>query len=148
MRGTSRKVYAGSPPGRRRRPAGPLPHGVCGDRAEDGGSVERAESGCGSHAAARLPAVLAGGCHGPASSHAAELVLVLLVLLVLTVGGSPAAAGLLGMVAVAVETVLGPVAGVVADRRSRRWIMLVSAAVSFVAFGGLTVAGQFLVHGR
>ncbi|KOU37818.1 hypothetical protein [Streptomyces sp. WM6378] len=69
-------------------------------------------------------------------------------LLVLTVGGSPAAAGLLGTVAVAVETVLGPVAGVVADRRSWRWIMLVSAAVSFVAFGGLTVAGQFLVHGR
>ncbi|MGW2813544.1 MFS transporter [Streptomyces sp. NPDC001415] len=70
-------------------------------------------------------------------SHAAELVLVLLVL---TVGGSPAVAGLLGTVAVAVETVLGPVAGVVADRRSRGRIMLVSAAVSFVAFGALTVA--------
>ncbi|MFF0740471.1 MFS transporter [Streptomyces sp. NPDC004111] len=70
-------------------------------------------------------------------SHAAELVLVLLVL---TVGGSPAVAGLLGTVAVAVETVLGPVAGVVADRRSRRRIMLVSAAVSFVAFGVLTAA--------
>ncbi|MFI0980930.1 MFS transporter [Streptomyces sp. NPDC021093] len=70
-------------------------------------------------------------------SHAAELVLVLLVL---TVGGSPAVAGLLGTVAVAVETVLGPVAGVFADRRSRRRIMLVSAAVSFVAFGALTAA--------
>lgn len=70
-------------------------------------------------------------------SHAAELVLVLLVL---TVGGSPAAAGLLGTVAVAMETMVGPVAGVVADRRSRRRIMLVSAAVSFVAFGVLTAA--------
>jgi predicted MFS family arabinose efflux permease len=70
-------------------------------------------------------------------SHAAELVLVLLVL---TVGGSPAVAGLLGTVAVAVETVIGPVAGVVADRRSRQPIMVVSAAVSFVAFGALTAA--------
>ncbi|MFI6645476.1 MFS transporter [Streptomyces sp. NPDC050504] len=70
-------------------------------------------------------------------SHSAELILVLLVL---TVGGGPAAAGLLGTVSVAVETLLGPVAGVVADRRSRRRIMLVSAAVSFVTFAALTAA--------
>lgn len=70
-------------------------------------------------------------------SHAAELVLVLLVL---TITGSPAVAGLLGTVAVAVETVLGPIAGVVADRGSRRRIMLVSAAASFAAFGALTAA--------
>ncbi|WP_051742411.1 MFS transporter [Streptomyces xylophagus] len=70
-------------------------------------------------------------------THAAELTLVLLVL---TVGGSPAMAGLLGTVAVAVPTTLGPVAGVLADRWSRRRLMLGSAAVAFAAFGVLTSA--------
>jgi MFS family permease len=49
-------------------------------------------------------------------------------------------AGLVGTVALAVPTALGPVAGVLADRWSRRRLMLSSAAVAFVAFGVLTSA--------
>ncbi|MFJ9909460.1 MFS transporter [Streptomyces sp. NPDC101152] len=70
-------------------------------------------------------------------THAAELTLVLLVL---TAGGNAATAGLLGTLALAVPTVLGPVAGVAADRWSRRLLMLSSAAVAFTAFGVLTSA--------
>jgi predicted MFS family arabinose efflux permease len=70
-------------------------------------------------------------------THAAELTLVLLVL---TAGGSPALAGLVGTVALTVPTVLGPVAGVLADRWSRKHLMLCSAAVAFTAFGVLTSA--------
>lgn len=70
-------------------------------------------------------------------THAAELTLVLLVL---TAGGSPALAGLLGTVALAVPTVLGPFAGVLADRWSRRLLMLSAAAVAFLAFAVLTSA--------
>lgn len=70
-------------------------------------------------------------------SHSSALVIPILVL---SAGGSPAIAGLLGTVAIGCETLLAPVAGVLADRWSRRRMMIASASVACGGAGVLTVA--------
>jgi MFS family permease len=70
-------------------------------------------------------------------SHSSSLVLVVLIL---SLGADPVTAGLLGSLSIGVEAVLGLVGGVLADRVSRRRVMVVSAGVAFLATAALTVA--------
>jgi predicted MFS family arabinose efflux permease len=70
-------------------------------------------------------------------SHASGLVLPLLVL---ALGGSPLTAGVLGTAAALGQVALGPVAGVYADRWSRRALMVGAALVAGTAMGAVAIA--------
>ncbi len=63
---------------------------------------------------------IAGACDALAGHSSA----VVLPLLVLALGGSPATAGLLASLAIGLGTVVEPLAGIVADRHSRRLLMI------------------------
>ncbi len=69
-------------------------------------------------------------------SHASGLVLPLLVL---ALGGSPLTAGVLGTVAALGRVVLEPIAGVYADRWSRRALMIGAALVAGAAMGTVAI---------
>lgn len=103
----------------------------------DGGAGKRIRR----YFAARFPVVLVDRRREPVRSQASGLALPILVL---GVGGSALAAGVLGTVAALADAVLAPFAGVVADRHSRRSMLVVSALVAGCAMGA--VAAGVVTH--
>ncbi len=77
-----------------------------------------------------------GGAISRLGSHASSVVLPILVL---SLGGSPLLAGVLGSVGAGVKVGVAPFAGVYADRHSRRGLMVGSALVSALAMAVIAV---------
>jgi MFS family permease len=77
-----------------------------------------------------------GGAISRLGSHATG---VTMPILVLALGGSPVTAGLLGSVGTGVSVLATPVAGVYADRRSRRGLLIGSALLSAAAMAVVAV---------
>ncbi|APU15562.1 MULTISPECIES: MFS transporter [Actinoalloteichus] len=77
-----------------------------------------------------------GGAANLLGSHASALVLPILVL---AVGGTPMTAGLVGTAGGLVEVLFRPIAGVYADRGSRRRLMAVAALVAAAAMGAIAI---------